>query len=191
MLMFALISAATTFALQAAIGGQRAAHRKADEIQEARTVLAIMSRDFRGAYASKANPNTFFVSSGSDTAPSISFTSLTHRLFAPLTDSSANPVDPTTIPPQSDVSVIHYSYDPSTAELGRIETSVPNPDLINQLDTLGSTGNDLIAASAKAEYPVPRPHQRRTLGLELHDSASHYAECHRHARRNSDRHTDR
>src|SRR5438094_419748 len=111
MLIFALISAATTFALNTAIRGQRTAQRKADEIQEARTVLAVMSRDFRGAYASKANPNTFFVSNGSDNAPSVSFTTLTHHVYAPLADSSGNPIDPTTIPPQSDVSVVHYSYD--------------------------------------------------------------------------------
>jgi len=48
MMMFALISAATTFALNVAIRGQRAAQRKADEIQEARTVLSMLSRDFAG-----------------------------------------------------------------------------------------------------------------------------------------------
>ena len=63
LIMFLFITVATGFALTGALKGQQAAQQKIEESQELRSLIGVISRDVRAAYASQANPNTFFYGS--------------------------------------------------------------------------------------------------------------------------------
>ena len=131
MIIFSLITAATSFALNTAIRGQRAAQQKAEDLQEARTLLGIISRDLRAAYASAGNPNTFFLATGEDMETLLTFTALNHRVELEPEQDESQPFDPEAeSPPQSDVSVIRYSFNPETREFSRCVSPVPNPDTL-------------------------------------------------------------
>src|SRR5437588_398064 len=104
LIIFALVSAATGFALSAAIRGQDAVQKRADEMQEARAVLSTLSKDIRAAYASAGNTNTFFVASGAETGVILTFTTLNHRIDLGQTV-TAGAADNTVTMPQSDVAV--------------------------------------------------------------------------------------
>jgi hypothetical protein len=131
MIIFSLITAATSFALNTAIRGQRAAQQKAEDLQEARTLLGIISRDLRAAYASAGNPNTFFLATGEDMETLLTFTALNHRIELEPEQDELQPFDPEAeSPPQSDVSVIRYSFNRETGEFSRCVSPVPNPDTL-------------------------------------------------------------
>lgn len=135
LIMFGFITTATAFALTTALRGQHAAQQKADEAQDVRAVLNIISRDLRAAYASAGNPNTFFLgmSDGSNTT-SLSFTSLVHRLILSQPIGSGSTNDANTMP-QSDVSIITYTFNPEIGALNRTENAIPSPDAQPQSDS--------------------------------------------------------
>jgi prepilin-type N-terminal cleavage/methylation domain-containing protein len=132
LIMFALISAATGFALTAGIRGQQAIGDHMDELTEARTLLGTITRDLRCAYASAANPYTFFVASGSSNGTILTFTSANYRIRA-ASPTTATTTDATAVPsygPQSDIGVVNYSFDPDRHIFSRTTTPMPNPDAL-------------------------------------------------------------
>jgi prepilin-type N-terminal cleavage/methylation domain-containing protein len=140
MIMFLFITVATSFALSSALKSQQSAQRKIEESQELRSLVGFLSRDIRAAYASEANPNTFFLASGDgNSMSSLTFTALAHRISMPpvAPDGTVSP-DAQTMP-QSDVSVITYAFDPDSGVLSRTESAVPNPDVQPPTNTPGAT----------------------------------------------------
>ena len=138
--MFAFITLATSFALGAALRGNAKLQSSADEMQEIRSIMAILTRDIRAAYAVTGNVNHLFTSGGSDSTTILQFSAMSHRISSPPTnaDGSSNQADLNPFP-QADVSILSYNFDPQTNVLSRIETNVPNADLIQQSNGLPET----------------------------------------------------
>lgn len=60
LVMLALITVATAYALTAGLRAQADMRRRADSADEARALLAIIARDLQAAYASADNPGAVF-----------------------------------------------------------------------------------------------------------------------------------
>lgn len=137
LVVFAIITTATGFALTAAMRGQQEARQRADDLQEARALFGVLSRDLRAAFASASSPTTFFVADGSGDRPTLTFTTLNGRIdpgtvgAAGLTGSGATG-RPTA--PQSDVAVVSYRFDPDRQTLSRASTPIPDPGALPPSD---------------------------------------------------------
>jgi len=130
MTMLTIITAATTLAISASLRTREILRSHADLETEGRTALRLLSRDFRSAYASTYNPNTFFVAQGNDTGILVQFTTLAHRItVTPIAPDTAPSGTPITLP-QSGIALVSYSFDPDAGTLSRCETSIPNPDTL-------------------------------------------------------------
>ena len=116
LIMFALITSATSLALTAGIRGQESVRRRAQDLQEVRAVLSVLTRDFRAAFAATGNPNNLFVATGTDNGQLVVFTTASQRI-QPDTDETGQQMSLS--PPQSDVAVVRYSFNPDTGELSR------------------------------------------------------------------------
>jgi hypothetical protein len=142
LIMFAFITLAAGFALSASIRGQERMRNRVDEIQEVRTLLDVLGRDIRSAYASQTNPNTFFYATGNETGTLLTFSTLSHRIqYNPAEDEQsqgeATQVGMETgVGPQSDVVIVSYTYDDTTGTLLRTVTNVPSPEAQPEADPL-------------------------------------------------------
>src|SRR3954470_2922411 len=97
--IFALISSAVSFAMYAGIKGREAIRSKAQESIEIRSLLGMLTRDVRSAFAATGNPNSLFMGSlGSQ--PLLALTTMAHRLHPPTGDTNALP--------DSDVTLVRY-----------------------------------------------------------------------------------
>src|SRR5258708_31097197 len=133
MVIFAVITAATSFAVTVALKSQQGIRLRTDELQEARSVLNVLTRDLRAAYASDGNQNALFLAGGNESGTLLTFTTLSHKIDDPSRTTSAAQTDQTqTAPPQSDIGIVQYSFAPDTGQLSRLETAVPNPDTLPQ-----------------------------------------------------------
>lgn len=130
LVMFGLITVATSFALTAALRNQQATTQRAEELQEARALLSLLARDLRGAFASQNNPNSLFVAEGNTSGTLLTFTTLTAGVTAAssIQGAEANPT------PQSDVSIVSYAFDEGNGVLSRTATSIPNLDTLPSPD---------------------------------------------------------
>ncbi len=158
MIMFALISAATSVALNTAIRAQQAASRKAAQIDTARAALATITRDVRLAYAAADNPNTFFLASGNGVGPLVQFTSRSHHVTVPPADQNGHAQPDQTAQPQSDVAIIEYDFDPQTGQLTRTETAVPNTDSLSS-QTQPAPGNVIARHVESVTFQFVDPNQ--------------------------------
>src|SRR5258708_5508584 len=139
MVIFAVITAATSFAVTVALKSQQGIRLRTDELQEARSVLNVLTRDLRAAYASAGNQNTLFLAGGNESGTLLTFSTLSHKINDPSRNSSTGQTGQTgqpdqtqTAQPQSDIGIVQYSFDPQTGQLSRLETAVPNPDTLPQ-----------------------------------------------------------
>lgn len=124
-IMFALISVATAFLLTAALRGQADLRRTAADAQEARALLAVITRDIRSAFVVTDSASTYFVATGADSGPILQFTSLASRLLPDPTGSGVSDPYGATALPQSGTVQISYDYDPETMVLSRLATTLP------------------------------------------------------------------
>jgi type II secretion system protein J len=129
LVMFGLISVATSFALTAALRNQQATAQRAEELQEVRAIFRLLARDLRGAFASQNNPNSLFIADGNTHGTLLTFTTLTPAIpNSALQVLGANPA------PQSDVAIVSYAYDEGNGVLSRTSTSIPNLDTLPSPD---------------------------------------------------------
>jgi len=135
LVVFAIITTATGFALTAAVRGQQTAQQRADELQEVRTLLSIIGRDLRSAYASLNGQNTFFVAEDSGSGLVLTFTTLGNRIVTGVNQATGEIADPSSFPPQSDVAVVRYMFDPDRSTLSRAVSSIPDPGALPPPDT--------------------------------------------------------
>lgn len=125
LIMFALISVATSFLLTGALRGQSDMRRQARDAQEARALLDLITRDLRSAFVVTGSPSTYFVASGADFGPILQFTTLASRLRRePVT---SDPNEDQTIP-QSGIVQVTYDFDPDTRVLSRLATTLPGSE---------------------------------------------------------------
>jgi hypothetical protein len=147
MIIFALITLATSLALSVGLHSQQAAQERADELQEVRSLFDVLSRDLRVTYASAANTSSTFTNSGNDPNTLLTFTTLSHNIYADTTGQSntngaqgpSGATDTSNVIPQSDVCIVSYVFDPQTNVLSRLESAVPSIDALpqsNQPDTV-------------------------------------------------------
>lgn len=129
LVMFVIITMATSAALRSALKSQQAVQQRADEIQEVRVLFDVFAKDLRAAYASAANYNTYFRGQPNQ----LNFTTLNNRiLMGNQLDNSGNAYGQEL--PQSDIAAVSYQL---PGELDRIVTTVPNPDFADPQATPG------------------------------------------------------
>src|SRR4051812_23312314 len=103
--IFSLISSAVSFAMYAGIKGREAIRSKAQESIEIRSLIGMLTRDIREAFASTGNPNSLFMGS-IGIHPLLALTTMSHRIHPPTGDTNAqNAV------PDSDVTLVRYEFD--------------------------------------------------------------------------------
>lgn len=129
LIMFALISTATAFLITSAVRAYSRMGDESVETQEARAILATLTRDLRSTFVVTGSPSTYFVATGADSGPVLQFTALASRL-APDAADAAGAYETSTVMPQSDVLQITYYYDPSTRVLSRLVSSLPDTSTI-------------------------------------------------------------
>lgn len=152
MIVFAIITLATAFAIQNGMRAQLRVNTSADDTQEARTIIAILARDIRSAIVSASNPNTFFVATGDRAGQMLTFTTFSQRLLEdPPQEDTA---DTDLIVPQSDVMAVSYFLDPDTGQLSRSYSAIPNPQLMPEP---GSPGTLLSARVRSLEFQFVDP----------------------------------
>jgi prepilin-type N-terminal cleavage/methylation domain-containing protein len=134
MIIFAIIASATGFAVSMALKSQHGIRLRTDELQEARTVLNVITRDLRSAYASAGNQNTLFLAGGNESGTLLTFTTLAHRIVDPNRGNATTQTDQVQANPQSDIAIVQYSFAPETGTLSRLESAIPNPDTLVQSD---------------------------------------------------------
>ncbi len=146
-IMFALITVATTFMLTAGLRGQQQIGAKATEAQEARALLGVITRDLRSMLVVSGSPSTYFVASGADTGPVLQFTTLASRLMPDLlVEGSSTDASSENLAPQSDLLQVTYDYDPSTHVLSRLVSRLPG------VETLPAAGGPEWIISRRVAY---------------------------------------
>ncbi|MCX6359116.1 MAG: prepilin-type N-terminal cleavage/methylation domain-containing protein [Armatimonadetes bacterium] len=145
LVVFAIISVATGFAMSMALRNDARVRSRTDAAEEARSVLSVLIKDLRNAYASAGNSNSCFLATGGDDGEVLRLTTSNVRLRRPPTSDAAPEAPP---PPQSDVGIVTYYLNHSEQTLYRTVTSEPSDDMATE-----PPGADLLS--------------RRVMGLTL------------------------
>jgi prepilin-type N-terminal cleavage/methylation domain-containing protein len=149
LVLMAIISIATGFAMSMALRNDASARARTDAAEEARSVLSVLVKDLRNAYASSGNAASCFIASGGDEGEVLRLTTTNVRLrqVAPESDLLQEP------PPQSDVGTVTYTLNHSEQTLYRTVSAEP-------IDEFGASPGPLNLLS------------RRVTGLTLRLVAS-------------------
>lgn len=125
LVVFAIISVATGFAMSMALRNDARVRSRTDASEEARSVLSVLVKDLRNAYASAGNSNSCFVATGGDDREVLRLTTSNVRLRRPPTSDATLETPP---PPQSDVVIVTYFLNHSEQTLYRTVTPEPSDD---------------------------------------------------------------
>lgn len=151
--MFGVIMTAVTFAVSAVLQASQRSQQRLNASTDARGLLSFLGHDLQAAFASTQNPSSIFIGNGGDGANSsignmgvLTLATSLHRIDAPELDdtgsSTAQPASPNgqgMSPPQSDVEMIRYDFDPETKVVSRQHSGVPNLRLLAQQTSLPET----------------------------------------------------
>lgn len=151
--MFGVIMTAVTFAVSAVLQASQRSQQRLNASTDARGLLSFLGHDLQAAFASTQNPSSVFIGNGGDGANNsignmgvLTLATSLHRIDAPELDdtgsSTAQPASPNgqgMSPPQSDVEMIRYDFDPETKVVSRQHSGVPNLKLLAQQTSLPET----------------------------------------------------
>lgn len=125
LVLMAIISVATGFAMSMALRNDARARSRTDAAEEARSVLSVLVKDLRNAYASAGNPSSCFIASGGDEGEVLRLTTAHVRLRRLAADEELLQAPP----PQSDVGTVIYTLNHSDQTLYRTVSAEPMDEL--------------------------------------------------------------
>ena len=146
LVIFGIITVALSFTFDTAMKTQIANTRRLEELGAVRSVFDYMTRDIQQAYASSNNQAAVFVvgQSGQGSTSNGVATGLVtlmtrgNRLVTDVpstTGATTGPAASSAAPPQSDLAMVRYDFDPQAKTLSRTVVGVPSLDALQQAQT--------------------------------------------------------
>ncbi len=127
-IIFAIITTATAFALTTAVRARENAESTAEDMQEASAIIHLLRHDLRSAIASGSNRATYFVGQNSGSGDLLSFSTLAPRLAESSLNEDAD--SEVTAGPQSDIALVAYRFEAASRSLFRLSTSAPSTEAL-------------------------------------------------------------